>query len=675
MLPGSGIVGPQNRPNACRRWRGTYALCGAVANSAVRTLSLVLFSLLVGVASASGAWALSLNASNVSSTVTAGSEASYNITVTNTEFTSSAPTVLTLTIPAGTTFTGSTGTITGCTPVPAAGGSTVTCAVPALGAAGSPTASATLTPRLLTTVPGTITLVVEVPGQRREVRTQVVSPDRANLGVSITPKPTVTAGEVFTHRVTVQNSGPDPSGSTLLTFNLAPVSDAVILQAPAGCTQVSGQPGRYECFIAGPMANGAALNFDFKIQAIKPNASFGATASLSASSVVDPIDTNDSVTVNTSVQPGTDLGMTKNRAPTGVLLVDMDVTFTLSTYFTGSSPLGATVTDTLPSQYSIVLPVQAPAGWSCSVSGRTVTCTRTTGPAAGSNVPLGDIVIRAKVVSSSSGANIVNQATIARSGLGLPDNNPTNNTPDDGGVLIQDRIVDLEAIKTGPNNMVPGGTGIFEIRTRNNNDLQNGTVAFHGLIRMTDTLPPGFTFVEFVNNDTNGWTCPAPPASGPVVCTRTYSQAFPLAPGVTAPPVRMVVRAPASVPPGPIQNTMVVASRTRCSRKISRTTTRPRSTSGWIRRRMRQTQGGKDGAVVQRPGWWNSDLPHRSHQRGSCNGNKCGTFRRVEPAAQHRRFRSQCGLHRPHHYCQRRPRHKLQFDCSELSQLCPGHEL
>lgn len=58
----------------------------------------------------------------------AGGTISYSVAVSNNDFVTSSPvTTLTLTVDAGTTFIGATGTITGCTPVPAVGPATGVC--------------------------------------------------------------------------------------------------------------------------------------------------------------------------------------------------------------------------------------------------------------------------------------------------------------------------------------------------------------------------------------------------------------------------------------------------------------------------------------------------------------------------------------------------------------------
>ena len=89
----------------------------------------------------------------------AGGTVSYAISVSNNGSDLSSPTTITLDVPAGTTFTGATGTITGCTPTPATGPTAVVCNVPALLTA----ETATLVADIQTTVSGSVSLRASVP--------------------------------------------------------------------------------------------------------------------------------------------------------------------------------------------------------------------------------------------------------------------------------------------------------------------------------------------------------------------------------------------------------------------------------------------------------------------------------------------------------------------------------
>jgi hypothetical protein len=133
----------------------------------------------------------------------------------------------------------------------------------------------------------------------------------------------------------------------------------------------------------------------------------------SAGSVGDGVPANNSATSNTSVTAGTVLTMAKSHDG-GQLLVGQSFNFTLAPRFSGSAPTGVTLTDTLPANFQIAGTVSAAAGWNCSVSGQTVSCTRSNIGTGGADVALGNIVI--PVIALTAGTGVVNDATVNATG-------------------------------------------------------------------------------------------------------------------------------------------------------------------------------------------------------------------------------------------------------------------
>lgn len=119
--------------------------------------TLLTLTLLFGAAAAARAqnvaWVVNIN-DGTSDPTAAGGTIDYTITVFNNGISTAPATTLDLIVPATTTLTTASGTITGCAPVPTNGVGTVTCTVPALG----PDGSATLNVGVLTTVQGTVAL-------------------------------------------------------------------------------------------------------------------------------------------------------------------------------------------------------------------------------------------------------------------------------------------------------------------------------------------------------------------------------------------------------------------------------------------------------------------------------------------------------------------------------------
>ena len=99
---------------------------------------------------------------NVDDSVTpapAGGLIDIPVNVTNNGFDDAGPTTIDIVVPASTTFESFSGTILNCTPLPAPGGTTVTCDVPALASS----ASADLLFGIRTTVAGSPAKTATVP--------------------------------------------------------------------------------------------------------------------------------------------------------------------------------------------------------------------------------------------------------------------------------------------------------------------------------------------------------------------------------------------------------------------------------------------------------------------------------------------------------------------------------
>ncbi len=270
----------------------------------------------------------------------------------------------------------------------------------------------------------------------------------------------------------------------------------------------------------GPVAIGGSVDLTFTgIASVASNSTITLSGSVADGTPPDPDASNDTATFDTTVTAGSDVSITKSRAPSGSLIVGDTVTFTLDPRFSGDTPFGLTLIDSLPGTYQIVS-VSPAAGWSCGVAGQVVTCTRASGPAPGFNVGLGQITIVANVISAGAA---VNAASISASGPFDPD--LSNNTGDDGGVVIVPPSIDLAVRKSAPQPplVVIGNSYDFRLGASN-----LGNVGFTGTVRVQDLVPAGLD-VTAVGGP--GWSCsPAPPLSGPatITCDILYTAASPL---------------------------------------------------------------------------------------------------------------------------------------------------
>jgi uncharacterized repeat protein (TIGR01451 family) len=514
--------------------------------------------LLAGLASAGAAqaqnvdWVLNLDDTGFDP-IPAGGTISYTATVANSGFDAAPGTTLTVTVPPGTELTGTAptgtaGAITGCAPLPQTGGGTVTCTVPPLAPAGE----ASLVLNVLTLSSGTITLGASVPvagdvdpANNAQAENTTVTAG-ADLGLTLAGPATAASGSRVTYTFTAENRGPDTLSAATLQFPVPTGLSSIV--PPPGCT-LSG--GTFTCAIPGPVLVGGARSFDFTGQI---SAAAGSTVtpvgSVLGGAPPDPITANNTARFDTTVTGGSDLSIAKTRSPSGNLLVGGTATFTLAAASTGDNPSGLTITDTIPANYAILSVTPSPgSGWTCTVSGQDVSCTRVSGSGSGANVPLGSVAIAVAVVAPGTP---VNTATIAADGPADP--NLANNTATDGGATILEPRVDLRANKTGPSPalVVLGNSYEFAISATN-----VGNAAFFGTIEMTDALPAGLRVDAYT---LNGWTCsPAVPVTGAatITCRRVYTAGAPLAAGATTP--RVVLRTTATGT-GTITNSMTVSS-------------------------------------------------------------------------------------------------------------------
>ncbi len=170
----------------------------------------------------------------------------------------------------------------------------------------------------------------------------------------------------------------------------------------------------------------------------------------------------------------------------------------------GSSTAGTvTVTDTLPAAFSSIN--ASGTGWTCGVSGQTVTCTSTTVVAAGSSFAA--ITITANV-SATAPASVTNTASVSGGG----ETNTGNNSSSDATTINQ--IADMTVAKTHTGNFTRGSTGTYSITATN-----SGTGATSGAVTVTDTLPAGLTPTGWSSAVGSGWSCII--AAQVVTCTNS----------------------------------------------------------------------------------------------------------------------------------------------------------
>ncbi len=364
-------------------------------------------------------------------------------------------------------------------------------------------------------------------GGSSETKTITVN-QGADMAVAISAPVNAPSGSTVPIVFTVTNNGPDTSTGSTLTYPIPTGLSVVAGSLPAACS-ITGSELR--CNVPATPATAGNNTRTYSINAVV-TAGAGSTvthqpAVTAVGSVGDGVSTNNSATANTTVTAGYVLAMSKSHDG-GQLLVGQHFNFRLSPSFSGSPPTGVTLSDTIPANFAIqALPAQS-TGWTCSVSGQTVSCTRSNiGGNNGASVALGDIVI--PVIAMTAGTGIVNEATV--SATGPIANSATGSVPADVAVSATDFRADKR--RGWPQNNVPLGQA-FDYQVGSTN-LGSTRLLAGSTIQLVDDLPAGVQINSVTQRD--GYTCtvtkggatvtptPATPVPGPatVTCTRTLS--------------------------------------------------------------------------------------------------------------------------------------------------------
>ena len=473
-------------------------------------------------------------------------------------------------------------------------GSTFVSAVPTAGSCGAPSggvltcslgdlvflANATVTIQVVLPNPGVFTNTATAtsatpdpnPSNNINVTEDTTAVNASDMTLTIVDAPDpVAAGQNYTYTITATNNGPQPAVSQTVSFPVP--TGACIRTQPTGgaswsCTGSGAFPlcsGTITCVRNTTLANGASAP-NITVTAVA-NVSGSITGSFTVTSPLPDGDpTDNTVTATTTVNPGSDVSITKavNSSTVGV---GGTATFTLTPRFNFGEPPGTlppnviTVTDTMPAGLSLNS-MPTGTGWTCAVSGvpspvfplagpQTIQCTRPGPYTGGTNTIMGSAITMVTTVTAVGA--MTNTATIAAPEF---DPVPANNTASVGVTGSND--ADLSMTKTGPTfPVVPGQEFQYVLRVRN---LGPAAVLTGQTVTATDTIQAGLNILALPSG--TGWTCsivgvPSPvyPLAGPqtVQCTRPG----PLAVSTTQPPDITIRVASNSI--GTVSNTGCVA--------------------------------------------------------------------------------------------------------------------
>jgi uncharacterized repeat protein (TIGR01451 family) len=465
--------------------------------------------------------------------VNAGSNLSYQITITNNGPSNAASASFTDTLPAGTTFVSLSTT------------GPWSCTTPAVGATGTVTCT---NPSFLVTV-DFFTLVVQVTqnvtagtvlsntaaissatpdpnsGNNSDTATTTVSTASDMQITKVdTPDP-VTAGSNITYTINVNNAGPSDASGVTFTDTIPANTTFVSLTSFAdfSCTTPAvGGTGLITCTKPSTFLASSSGNFTLVVQvdAGAPSGTVITNTATIASTTTETNAANNSATATTTVGSGSaDVFVTKTDSPDPVV-AGTSLTYTITV--TNAGPSAATtvaLSDTLPTGTTFVS-LTAPGGWTCST------------PAAGGTGAINCSIASLSVTSAvftlvvdvdpalATGTVLSNTSTVSTA---TTDPNGANNSDTEATTVTAS--ADLQVTKTDTPDPVTAGTVIqYTITVTNAGPSAALNATF------TDTLPAGTTFASFV--PAAGWTCTVPPGIPPITsiaCTNAS-----LAPGATS---------------------------------------------------------------------------------------------------------------------------------------------
>ncbi|HEV7239113.1 MAG TPA: ExeM/NucH family extracellular endonuclease [Thermoanaerobaculia bacterium] len=489
--------------------------------------------------------------------VTAGTNLTYTITVTNNgpDAATNASWTDTLT---GTTFV-SMPAVAGwsCTP-PAVGSSgLITCTNPSFGVGSSvftltvnvpPTTAAGTV--LSNTATATSASTEGNPGDESDTETTTVATS-ADLLLSKTDSPDpVTAGNNLTYQITLTNSGPSNAAS-------ASFSDVL----PAGTTFVSlSTTGPWSCTTPAVGANGTVsctnpsfgVTVDFFTIVVNVDANVAAGTVLSntatlASTTPDPNTGNESDTETTTVATSADLLISKTDSPDPVTAGN-NLTYQITLTNNGpSNAASASFSDALPAGTTFVS-LSTTGPWSCTTpavgANGTVSCTN---PSFGVTVDFFTIVVNVDD-SVLAGTVLSNTATLASA---TSDPSPGNESDTETTTVVAS--ADLQVTKTdSPDPVTAGNNLTYTIGLSNVGPSDAAGITF------SDTIPANTTFVSLTTFADFSCSTPAVGGTGTITCTKATSLA-----GGSSGSFTLVVNVNAATADGTvISNTATFASTT-----------------------------------------------------------------------------------------------------------------
>jgi uncharacterized repeat protein (TIGR01451 family) len=394
--------------------------------------------------------------------VTAGTDITYTLTVTNNGPEDATDVSVNDTVPTGTSFVSVS--VTGGTGTTLVSGNDITATFPTLASgdtgfiqlvvlANSSDADGSTITNTATVMPGATDSDDISSNNSSTVNTTVNA--SADVSITKTGPATVMAGTDVTYSITVTNNGPSDAQNIQTSDVPPPHTSFVSFNGPAN---------------GSALADGDSLTYTLIVH-VDSDAPDGSTLTNTANVASDTTDNNsanNTATVDSTVVNHADVSITKTGPAT--ITAGTDATYSITV--TNNGPVDAQniqTSDTPPPHTSFV---------------------SFNGPANGSTLAVGDSLTYTLVLhvdpDASGGSTLTNTANVTSD---TTDNNSANNTATfDSTVNVPQ--ADLALTKTGPATVAAGSQVTYTLSLTNNgpSDAQGVNVA--------DTLPAGETFVS-----------------------------------------------------------------------------------------------------------------------------------------------------------------------------------
>jgi uncharacterized repeat protein (TIGR01451 family) len=461
---------------------------------------------------------LGVTSSLAPSPAVAGQPLIDTVTVTNTGPSAAAAPVVTMTIPASTTFQSLTspGDWT-CTTPNVGGTGTVLCTPNSGRLAAGASAQFVLTLGVPASVPNNSSIGVTTttgsqtndPNQTNNASTATVTVATvADLTVSDAASSPVVAGQDVTYTTTLVNNGPSDAPNPVVTATVPAGTTFGSFTASGWTCSVPNASGVVTCTaVTLPAGHTVSFPLVVRVNANVP-ASVTLTSDTGASDAFDPDMSNNTASADAQVGSVADLAVTLAAAPSPVV-AGQTVTYTAALTNTGPSDAASAVfIATIPAS-TTVQSVTAPANWTCVTpapgSGGVVSCQPNGGSlAAGAHAT---IAFQLAVSPSALSATLSSVATVS-SASGDP--TPANNSATARAAVTT--LADLAMSETAsPDPVIAGQDATYTAALTNTGPSDAASPV------VTLTVPTNTTFVSLAAP--TGWTCGAPDAGGVMTCT------------------------------------------------------------------------------------------------------------------------------------------------------------